>query len=431
MHDDQALKQIKSMTAPDTKKSRLQTGLRILGPGFLAGVTGNDASSVAAYALTGVQTGFHYLWLMLLTTPLYFCTQYACAWIGRGTEKGLAEILRLQYGHRVALITSLALIIANIVLIAADLVAIGSGLQIISGPLHINWSWFIIPVGVILWYLTVYRSFETIKKIFIVMSLIFVIYIVTAFLAHPAWNEIAYSTFVPHIDTSLSGISSAVALLWATISPYSIYWQVQGEKEEERPGKHIQQKMHIAGLDIGIGVVSSCIVAYFIIVCTAATLYDKHTSVNTAADVAQALSPALGPLAEELFAMGLIGAGLMAIPILLASTSYAITGTFGWPAGLSKKPWQSEGFYLIVTIALVISIGVALLHIDPIALLFWANVLAGILAPLLVIALILVGNNRRAMQGYRLSWLINSGLLLITIIQVVSCSLLFYNLLHI
>ncbi|MGZ3646448.1 MAG: divalent metal cation transporter [Ktedonobacteraceae bacterium] len=151
--------------SPDKKPNFI---LQVLGPGFLGGMAGNDASAVATYAIDGATTGYGHLWLLLLSTPLYQAVQFACAKIGLITQKGLAEILREHYSRRVAIPASLVLIIANIALIAADLVAIGSGLELITGY---SWMWFVIPIGIILWYLTVYRSFETIKKIFIVMSL--------------------------------------------------------------------------------------------------------------------------------------------------------------------------------------------------------------------------------------------------------------------
>ena len=386
-----------SHTLPGKKNNFL---LRVLGPGFLAGMAGNDASAVATYAIDGATTGYGHLWLLLLSTPLYQAVQFACAKVGRITQKGLADILREHYSRWVAIPASLILIVANIALIAADLVAIGSGLELITG---LSWVWFVIPVGVILWYLTVYRNFETIKKIFIVMSLAFVAYFITAIFSHPNWGEVLINTFVPHIDFSFISISSAVALLGATISPYNMFWQVQGEKEEQRAGS-TKQKMRGAALDIAIGVISGNLVAYFIIISTASTLFVHHQNITTAADAARSLEPLLGPLAKYLFAIGLIGAGLVAIPVLLASTSYAVAGTFGWPAGLSKKPWQNEGFYLILTGALVVSMALALIHLDPIKLIFWANVLSGVLAPILVVYLIVIGNNRKIMQKHRLGF---------------------------
>ena len=409
-----------SDTLPVKKKNFL---LRVLGPGFLAGMAGNDASAVATYAIDGATTGYGHLWLMLLSTPLYQSVQVACAKIGRITQKGLAEILREHYSSWIAVPASLILIVANIALIAADLVAIGSGLELITG---LSWVWFIIPVSIILWYLVIYRNFETIKKIFIVMSLVFVVYIITAIFSHPNWGEVLINTFVPHLDFSFVTISTAVALLGATISPYNIFWQVQGEKEQKRSGS-TKQKMRGATLDIAIGVISGNLIAYFIIISTASTLFTHHQTIATAADAARALEPLLGPLAKYLFAIGLIGAGLVAIPVLLASTSYAVSGTFGWPAGLSKKPWQSEGFYVILTGALVVSMVIALIHIDPIKLIFWANVLSGVLAPILIIYLIVIGNNHKIMQKDRLGLMTNIGIVIAALVMITAAILLFYG----
>ena len=398
--------------------------LHVLGPGFLGGMAGNDASAVTSYSVDGATNGYGHLWLLLLSTPLYQAVQFACAKMGRITQLGLAEILRKHYSRWVAIPASLILIIANVALVAADLVAIGSGIELITG---VSWYWFVVPIAIILWYLTVYRSFETIKKIFIVMSLAFVTYIITALLSGANWGTVLYSTFVPQIDLKFASISSAVALLGATISPYTMFWQVQGEKEEVRSGT-TKEKVKGAAVDIAIGVISGNLVSFFIIICTAATLFAHNKSITTASDAARALVPLLGPYAKYLFAFGFIGAGLVAIPVLLASTSYAVSGTFSWPAGLSKKPWQSEGFYLILTVSLAVSMVVALLRFDPIQLMFWANVLNGVLAPILVIYLLIVGNNRKIMRNQTMGWLTNVGLVLTTIVMFAAAILLFYGL---
>jgi NRAMP (natural resistance-associated macrophage protein)-like metal ion transporter len=398
--------------------------LRQLGPGLLGGMAGNDSSAVAAYSIDGAQNGFGHLWLLLLATPLYQSVIYTCAKLARITNKGLAEILEEHYGRWVAGLAAMILIAANLALIAADLVAVGTGLQLLTG---VKWTWFVIPIAAVLWYLTVYRSFESIKKIFIVMSLAFVTYVITALLAHPNWGGILFNTFVPHLDFSFASISSAVALLGATISPYNIFWQTQGEKEEKRPGP-LKQQLRFAALDTSVGVVSGNFIAYFIILSSAATLFTHHKSITTAADAAQALTPILGPFAEYLFAAGLIGAGLVAIPVLLASTSYAVAGTFSWAAGLSNKPWQNEGFYLILTVALLVSLIMALLGLDPIQLLFWANILSGVLAPVLVVYLLMVGNNRKVMGKQRLGVLTNIGLVFTALVMFTAALLLFYGL---
>ncbi len=402
--------------------------LHLLGPGFLAGSAGNDSSAVTTYAIDGAQNGYGHLWLMVLSTPLYQAVQYSCAKIGRVTGMGFAAVLREHYGRSVALIAALILIIANLALIAADLVAICSGLQLMTG---INWIWFVVPVAALLWYVTVFRNFETIKKVFLLMSLAFVVYLVTAVLSHPNWGTVLFDTVVPHVDFNGASISAAVALLGATISPYNIFWQVQGEKEEKRPGS-LPQKIRFAALDIAVGVISGNVVAYMIILTTATTIFGTahhHGGITTAADAAQALVVVLGPSGRYLFSIGLIGAGLVAIPVLLASTSYAVAESFGWPVGLSKKPWQNEGFYLILTMALLLSLAMALLQLDPIALIFWANVLSGVLAPILVVSLIVIGNSRKIMRDQRLGWLTNFFLVVTSLVMVAATVLLFSGLL--
>ena len=413
----------------DEPEQQVATGprfwLRLLGPGFLAGMAGNDSSAVGSYAVDGSQAGFGHLWLMFLSTPLYQAVQYACAKLGRITQKGLADILRQHYSYKVALPAALVLLVANIGLITADLVAVSSGLELLT---HIAWPWFVVPVAAILWYLVVFSNFKLIKKVFVVLSLAFVAYLVTGILARPDWGQVLFNTFVPHVDLNFADISSAVALLGATISPYNIFWQVQGEKEEKRPGTR-KQKLRFAALDIAIGVISGNLVAYFIILSTAATLFTHHKTISTASDAAQALTPILGPFGEYLFALGLIGAGVVAIPVLLASTSYAVSGIIGWPTGLSKRPWQNEGFYLIISAAMLLCMVLALLHLNPIQLLFWANVLNGILAPVLVIYVLILGNNQRVMRGQRLGVWTNIGLVITIIIMLAAVILLFYGLL--
>src|SRR5437764_9324994 len=405
-------------------QGRLKQVLRTIGPGFLSGMAGNDATAVTAYAINGATAGYSQLWLMLLSTPMYQAVQFACAKIGLITQKGLSEILREYYGGWIAIFISLVLIVANIALLAGDLVAIGSGCELITG---ISWVWFVIPVGAILWYLTVFRSFETLKKIFIVLSLAFVAYVITALFSHANWAAILINTFVPRLSFDFGTVSVALALLGATITPYSMVWQVQAEKEQKRLGS-TQQQFRSAIIDVTSGVIGGNLVSYFIIVTTASTLFTHHQSINTAADAAAALQPLLGPFAKYLFALGLIGAGVVAIPIILASTSFAVAGAFGWPAGLSKKPWQNEGFYLIMTFALVISLIVALVHINPIQLIFWANILVGVLSPILVIFIIMVGNNRRIMKNQRLGKLTNVFLAVTVVVLITAALLFFYGL---
>ncbi|HET9922342.1 MAG TPA: divalent metal cation transporter [Ktedonobacteraceae bacterium] len=409
---------------PEKRKNLLSRLIHDIGPGFLAGMSGNDATAVTSYAIDGATVGYGHLWLMVLTTPMYQAVEYTCSKIGRVTKMGLDEILAAHYSRWVAVLASLVLIIANVGLIAGNLVAIGSGFELITG---ISWVWFVIPAAVGLWYITVFSNFNLVEKIFIVMSAAFIAYIVTALFSGADWKMVLIRSFVPQINFNFADISAALALLGATLSPYSMYWQARAETEEKRKGP-MKQQFREDGIDVASGTLGGNLVSYFIIITTASTLFVHHQSINTAADAANALGPLVGPFAKYLFAIGLIGAGLIAIPVMSASTAYAVAGTFGWPAALSDKPWQAEGFYIVLSVALLISIVLAMLRIDPIKLIFYANVLTGILAPIMVIYLIFIGNSRKIMGKYRISWLTNFFLGLTALVLIAGSVIFFYGL---
>ena len=411
-------------TTPQAAQNQ-QSIFRILGPGLLNGMAGNDSSAVTTYAVDGAQAGYGHLWLLLLMLPLMQAAQFASAKIGRLTGQGLPAVLTEHYGRRVSGTAAAALVIGNVALIAADLVAIGSGMSLITG---LNWIWFIAPAALLLWYVTLYQDYEKIKRIFLALSLVFVTYLITAVLSKPDWGTVLSNTVIPHLDFGFAGISAAVALLGATISPYQLVWQAHGETEESRPGNRAKQLLYTT-LDVASGVISGFVVSYAIIVSTAATLFTKHQPINSAIDAARALEPLVGPFAKYLFALGLIGSGLIAIPILLASTSVAVTGAFGWPASLAKKPWQNEGFYLILTVALGAGVILAALGFDPLGLIFWANIVQAFLAPILIVLVLLMGNNRKIMKDHRLGLLTNLALGLTAAILVAGASLLIYGLL--
>ena len=398
--------------------------LKDIGPGFLAGMSGNDATAVTSYAINGATAGYGQLWLMLLTTPMYQAVEYSCSKIGRTTKVGLDAILRAYYSRWVAVLAALILIITNIGLIAGNLVAIGSGFELITG---ISWVWFVIPAAIFLWYITVFSNFNLMKKIFIGMSAAFITYIITAFVSGADWKTVLISSFVPQINFNFAAISAALALLGATISPYSMYWQMRAEVEEKRPGT-MKKQFREASIDVASGTIGGNLVAYFVIITTASTLFVHHQSIQTAADAASSLGPLVGPFAKYLFACGLIGAALIAIPIMSASSAYAVADTFGWPARLSEQPWQAEGFYIVLTASMLVGMAFALLRIDPIKLSFYANVFTGVLAPVMVIYLIAIGNSRKIMGEHRLGWLTNFFLAVTALVLVAGSVLFFYGL---
>lgn len=410
-------------TTSEGTEVRRHAFLRLLGPGLLSGTSGNDPSAVTTYAIDGARIGYGHLWLLLFTTPLYYAVQFACAKIGRVSQKGLSQLLLERYGTKVALSISLLLSISNVALIAADLAAIGSGLELIMG---IAWGYFIAPLALALWFLTCRPDFEAFKKIFLTMSLVFLAYILASIFTQANWGSVLMHTLIPQMRWDLAGISSAVALLGATISPYSMFWQSHAEIEEQRGGT-LKQQLRATRLDVGSGAMIGQTIVYFIMVTTASTLFVHHRPMLTAIDAAYALEPLAGRLARYLFAIGLIGSGLVAIPVLLRSTFYAVSGACGWSPFSGGRAWQ-RGIYLVLLAAVVLAFMSLALNIPGIELILWSNILAAIIAPLLVISILWIGNQRAIMKDQCLSLPHSMSLVIIAFILVAGVLLLFYQL---
>lgn len=398
--------------------------LHDIGPGFLAGMSGNDATAITSYAINGAVAGYGQLWLVVLTTPMYQAVEYSCSKIGRTTRVGLDAILRAHYSRWVAVLAALILISTNVGLIAGNLVAIGSGFELITG---ISWVWFVIPAALFLWYITVFSNFNFVKKVFLVMSGAFITYLITAFVSGADWQTVLIRSFVPQLNFNFADISAALAMLGATISPYSMYWQMRAEIEEKRTGT-MKQQFREASIDVASGTIGGNLVSCFVIITTASTLFVHHQTIQTALDAANALGPLVGPFARYLFAIGLIGAALIAIPIMAASSAYAVADTFGWPAGLSDQPWQAEGFYIVLTVSLLVGMAFALLRVDPIKLSFYANVFTGVLVPIMVVYLMVIGNSHQIMGEHKLGWLTNFFLAVTALVLIAGSVLFFYGL---
>jgi Mn2+/Fe2+ NRAMP family transporter len=398
--------------------------LCVLGSGFLAHLVSKDPLARTTDAIDRASAGCKRLRLLVLSMPLYQAVQSVSATIRRATQSGSTALLRIHYSFWVAFLAALMLIITNVVLIAADLVAIDSGIALLTG---LPWLWFALPVAIVLWYISVFRSFEAFRKIFMVLSLVFVTYLIAAISSRANWMDALQRVFVPPVRFDLTGLSIAIALLGAIFVPYSLFWLIQTEKERKRP-ESWKQQLRLTALDVASGSVGGTVIAYTIIICTSATIFARHSQIATVATIAHSLEPLLGPAAKYLFAVALIGAGIVSIPVLLASTSYAVSGPSGWPIGLSERSWRRKGFSRILTGALVISLLLAFLRFDPLRLIFWENVLTGVLAPVLLVYLLIFGKMRNIMGNRRVGQLTNLGLLVAALILLVVALLLFSGL---
>lgn len=380
--------------------------LRILGPGITVGASDDDPSGIGTYAVAGATLGFATLWTTLVTIPLMAATQYVSAKIGLATGEDLAVVLRKHYPRWLVYTVAGGLVAANTVNAGADIGAIGASINLLAPKIPI--TALVIPVGVVLLALQVWGSYRLIAGIFKWLTLALFAYVAASFFTHPNWNEALRDTFIPKISLNAEFLTTLVALLGTTISPYMLFWQARQEVEEEiaigqtrlwqRRGTTRREKRYCL-IDILVGMIFSNVVAYFIILTTASTLFvSGHRQIATAADAAQALVPMAGRGAEWLLAAGMIGAGALAIPVLTASSAFALSGAFDWRFGLNERPGRAPQFYGIIAAATLVGMEINFLGISPVAALFWSAVLNGFLAPLVLTVLMLIGSNRKIMK---------------------------------
>ncbi len=383
----------------------LRRFLKLLGPGVIVGASDDDPSGIATYAVSGASLGFSTLWTALVCLPMMAAVQFMCAKIGLVTGMGLAGLMRRNFPRLVILPVISLLVIANTINAGADIGAIAASVNLLLPKLHI--ISLIIPVSLIILALQVWGSYRMIVNVFKWLSLALLAYIAAAFFAHPKASEVLLGTFVPHIRFDATYITTLVAILGTTISPYMFFWQTNQEVEEdiEMGRKALWQRrgttdteLKYAFWDINTGMLFSQLVMYFIIMATAATLFKAgHTHIATAADAAKALEPLAGRGAEFLLALGLIGAGFLAVPILTGSAGYALSETFGWKYGLGERPDRAPQFYTIIAISTLVGIQMNFMGINAIAALFWTAVINGVLAPILLVFIMLIGNNKKIM----------------------------------
>lgn len=362
-----------------------------IGPGVITGASDDDPSGIATYSQTGARFGYSLLWLSLFSTPLMIAAQEMSARLGMVTGRGLAGIIRKHVSVRAVMVLSLLLFTVNTINIGADLGAMAEAMRLLA-PLP-NWSYLILFTAVIV-LLEIFVSYKRYVNVLRWLTLALFSYVIASFFVHQQWSSVAASTLVPHFSWSKETWMIIVAVLGTTISPYCFFWQTSEEVEEEiakgrktvkkRAGataKEITSMRH----DVATGMLFSNIVMFFIIITTAATLHRAGiTEITTAAQAAEALRPLAGNLTFLLFTIGIIGTGLLAIPILAGSASYAVAEVFGWREGLSKDYRHAHSFYLVIAVSVVAGMLMNVLGVAPMQFLIFAAVLNGLLAPVML-----------------------------------------------
>jgi len=380
-----------------------------IGPGFITGAADDDPSGVATYSQTGAIFGFSQLWLALFSFPFMVVIQQMCGRIGMVTGKGLAGVIRTHYSKPVLYFAVSLLMIANTINIGADLGAMATSAQMLLGLPFLFWLFLMTGFIIILEVFVTYRTYSKILKY---LALTLFAYVLTAFIVKPDWGIIAKSTVFPQIQFSGDYLLNVVAILGTTISPYLFFWQGSQEVEEEISDGKISDmgarkprvtRKNVANLnwDTILGMFFSQAIMFFIIITTAATLHANGiTKIETASQAAEALRPVAGNFAYLLFAAGIIGTGLLAVPILAGSSAYAVAETIGLKEGLSKKFGLAPGFYGVIAASTLIGMLISWLGIDPIKALYYAAALNGLAAPPLMALVILTANNKKIMGKF-------------------------------
>jgi len=381
---------------PAAVQGGLQRWFTALGPGLVAGGANNDPAGMTTFAMVGAVTGFSQLWILLLTTPLLVAVPTTCGVLGGETKRGLATLFRIRYGWPVSLLVASAFVLGNFAALVADTQILSDALRLVTGMPR--W-YFPVLIIFVTWYLLVFHNFRRLIGTLVLFNVSFLVYVVAAFSLHPKWGQVLRGSLLLH--WSAPGVSrrdflaNAAALLGSRLSPYMFFWQASAETEKYTDVRLRDQTK----LDISIGMVSSNVIGYFVIVTTGAALFVQHILIRSVEQAAVALRPVAGGAADLLFSLGIVGSGLIAIPVLAATSSYVVAETMEWRRGLEQRPWQARRFYVVLSLVLL---GVALLSyagFDTVTLAFDSQVFWGLLAPVLLFLVLFI--DRRQVKERR------------------------------
>jgi NRAMP (natural resistance-associated macrophage protein)-like metal ion transporter len=378
---------------------------RILGPGLVTGAADDDPSGIATYSQIGAQFGFSMLWTMLFIYPFMAGIQEISARLGRVTGRGIAGNMRCFYSRWLLYGIVALLLFANIINIGADIGAMGAAANLLVGGPTILYCVLFTTISVLLQIFVPYKTYSAVLK-WLTLSLF--AYVGTVFVVQIHWAEALRGTLIPNLSFKREYMAALIAVLGTTISPYLFFWQSAEEVEEmksppkEKPLKTTPQQapaqLQRIKIDTYIGMAFSNLIAYFIILTVAATLHaNGKTDIETAAQAAQALRPIVGPFASLLFSLGVVGTGLLAVPVLGGSAAYAVGEALRWRVGLERKAHEAKAYYAVLALATLIGLGLNFTRIDPIRALVWSAMINGITAAPVMCFMMLLASNRKVM----------------------------------
>ena len=382
-----------------------------LGPGIITGAADDDPSGIGTYSQAGASAGYGFLWSTLWLLPLAFATQEACARLALVTGKGLAAIIRATLPRWVLVVAVLLVSIANTVNIAADLGSMAAALRLL---VPIDQVVGVIGFAILIAVIEIAVPYHQYSKVLRWLCLSLVAYVLVLVVANVDWNAVVVATLLPQIDLNRSSLELMIALAGTTISPYLFFWQAAEEVEErneplvKEEGTELEvSKSHVAAMrgDVFSGMLTGVFIMFAIMATASATLNATGiTNINSAEDAAAALRPIAGDFAGLLFLLGILGVGLLAVPVLAGSTAYALSETFGWRASLELKPWQAKPFYAVIVVSVGIAVLLNLLGVEPMRFLVLAAVLNGLAAPILMVIVWYLARSKKLLGRWASPW---------------------------
>lgn len=348
--------------------------LRALGPGVVTGAADDDPSGIATYSISGATAGYTQLWAALITTPMMAVLMGMCARIGLVSGAGLVRVLKETFDRRLIFALVVLTVAANTLNIGADFGGMAASMSLIVPMPEIVW---IAIFGAVIFAVEIYASYRVFARVVEILCLSLLAYVITAFIVNPPWMTVFYALVIPQFQWNAAWMTTFLAVLGTTITPYLFIWQGSMYNEEVRAHRH-ESTIRDAHADINAGMIYSNAMTFFVIVTTAATLGAQHLPIATAEQAAAALRPLAGNFASAVFAMGIVGTGLLAIPVIAGSSAYALADYFRWEASLDDKPRQAPAFYTVVVLGLVCGVAMAALHLDAMKMLLYSAAFNGI-----------------------------------------------------
>ncbi len=389
--------------------------LAVMGPGLIAGVAGNDAGGITTYSVMGASTGLTLLWVFPITTIILSVVQEMAARLGVVTGQGLSDLIRDRYGVRWTAFAMLVLLVANVANTVAEFAGASAALGVFGVPIVIT-----VPVvAIAIWALVLFAGYRTVERVFLTVTLVFVGYIVSAILAHPDWGSVGRALVSPNLDLTTATLLLLVSVVGTTITPYMQFYLQSAVAEKGID----EEELRLEQADAIGGAVWTNVIAVFIVVACAATLFVHGKSITNAADAAAALEPFAGSLATLLFAVGLFGASVLAATIMPISTAFVLCEAFGFESGVGRRFRDAPVFFSLYTLILVIGAAIVLIPgLDPINIILASQYLQGLLLPIVLVFMLLLVNNRlllgRHVNGPRLNVLAVACIGLVTILDV-------------